>query len=182
MLCSNILCLQGIGLHGTIFNVNHNADSTSGLCSVSQGFHLLVFFFFFLHQISPSRLSECAQQDIRVLLLIPIAPRGVHKRGRAGTAFKGGFSCFWRHQWLLLKACTFYLAGILCIYRSVPDTIPVISVSQEKLSPIVNHRLQDKKAWPAELWPCVQPTVCRVESIHIWHHRQLIYLSLRLGC
>lgn len=61
----------------------HNAPNTSNQCSIFQDFSIAGgSFTFFFNPISPNRFSKCALQDIRVLLLIPIALTGVHKGGK----------------------------------------------------------------------------------------------------
>lgn len=180
MLRSN-LCLQGIWLLGTKCRVDRNAQNTSSPCSICR--YLLLLFPSPLHQISPSTFSECALQDSRVLLLYSFCTYWSAQRGRVLHLKEDVL--FWRHQWLYLKACT-VIQWVFCALslhaivavavRDFRHTIHFFNVSRE------THRLQDKKAFQTELWPGVQPTVYTVGLIHMWHHRLLIFLSLRLGC
>lgn len=159
---------QGIWLLWTKCRVNHNAQYTSSPCS---RFRDLLLFQSPLHQISPSKVSECALQDSIVLL-----------KG-ANTALKGG--CF------VLKALVatseslyYYLTGILCIITPChwlqTHTIHLVPMCQEKIS--LSQITGLKRHFKESFWPGVQPTLYTVGLIDMWHHRLFIFLSLRLGC
>lgn len=139
MLCSNSLCLPGIWLHGTVLGVNLNANDTSGLCSISQGFHLLVVSFTSNQSQQVFWMCAAGHQSAFVdsYCTYKSAQRG------AGTAFKGGFSVL-KASVATSESLYFLLSGYFVHYRSMPDTQSQwFSVSRETyLSSITDYRIR----------------------------------------
>lgn len=125
--------------------MENNAQNTSTPCAI---FRDVLLFQSPFHQISPSKVSECALQDSWVFLLIPIALIGVHKKG-ASAALEGG--CFVLKASVAISESLYcYLVGILCIItpchcsrysKRFQTHYPLVSVLRETQS-ITDYRIR----------------------------------------